>query len=301
MLSLTILSLLGLLAGTAQSSEQKMMHKINKYNLLAHCFGEQHMEQFVLSLHKAAEFCEEIQSPVTTLPAPLPNGNQIEALRGLLNNPVVAALLQSQSQNNFNQAFQPFLSRNRRQSNGLLNPTPEDHEEFMEDFMDFKMDMHTRLGNLSCVMMQLKMLDAGGNINRDYFALNTLRTHLAGTPAGSDPEFVQKLANGFSDCYDISRNWPQVSLDRHPMFKKHGRHMIFFECAKKMQAKTCAQFEVFEHLERFYGPLDKLPEKLDMPLDKYDAAHVALKVLYNSASEEMKFVDDFFWQKNMMF
>jgi len=303
MLRVTILSLVGLLAlPAAYGSERKMMAKLNKYNLLAQCYGEEKMDQWVLAMHKAMEFCHEIQSPAQTLPGPLGGGanNQLQAIQALLRNPLVAALLQSKpAQNNFNAAFQPFLNRNKRaMSEGLLEVTAEDKEEFMEAFADFKEDFHTKIGNLSCVMMQLQMLDAAGNINKDHFSLSSLRREMADTPAGQDPAFIEKMANGFSDCHDISRSWPQVSLDRNPIFKKFGRHMIFFECAKKVQATSCAQYQIVTYMERFWGPMDELANNLELPLDKYDAAKVAIGVMYNAATPEMKFVDDFFWQKS---
>merc|ERR1712098_116766 len=144
MLRVTILSLVGLLAlPAAYGSERKMMEKLNKYNLLAQCYGEEKMDQWVLAMHKAMEFCHEIQSPAQTLPGPL---------------------------------------------------------------------------------------GAGAN--------------------------------------------------------------------NQLQATSCAQYQIVTYMERFWGPMDDLANHLELPLDKYDAAKVAIGVMYNAATPEMKFVDDFFWQKS---
>jgi len=292
---LAFVCLLGLLAGSASASEEQLMYKMNKYMLMNACWGEEAMKQFSLEMYKAADFCMEIQTPGVPDSSFNPSavGNQVEALQKLLANPLVSALLRQQQQ--------PSFRGKRQAENGLLNPTAEDHREFLEDYDDFKMDWHTKMGNLSCVMTQLKMLDAAGNINIDSYSRSTLDEYFRNSPAGADPAFLDKMANGFSDCYDISRSWPQVSLDRNPMYKKYGRHMIFFECVQKVEMKMCAQHQIYKMMETYYGSMENLPNKLELDVDKYDAAKVAIMTMYNAASKEEKFVDDFFWQKGSFF
>jgi len=293
MKGLLILSVVAVLAGPAVADKQKMMHKMAKYNLLERCWGRDFMTEWVLKMHRACEYCETVQSNVNTLPGPLVAADQLQALRGLLNNPALAQILQAQSNRG-------GFGRKKRQANGLLNPSEEDKEEFLEDYMDFKHSMETKIGNLSCVMTQLEMLDAAGNINTDFFSYESVERMAGNTPAGSDPVFLKKFVDGCSDCYDISRSFPQKALDRHPMHKEHGRHMIFFECMKKMETKMCSKFQIHQYLETMYGPMDQLPQMLNLSVDKYDATAIALKTLYNAASDEMKFVDDFFWGPSKM-
>merc|ERR1711918_214989 len=54
--------------------------------------------------------------------------------------------------------------------------------------------------------------------------------NLKKTLAGEDPEWRQKMISGYTDCYQVASNWPQQSLDRNPITKVFGRHMIFFKC-----------------------------------------------------------------------
>ena len=309
MLKLVILSVVGVLAASAGDSiEWKTMQKIHKFNLLSKCWGDEAMTQFAVWIHKACEFCEEIPLLPTAggltpfnvynpRPAAVED-NQIEALRGLLANPSIAALIQPQG---WASTWQPFLSNGRsKRAAALLNPTDVDRMEFAEDIADFKQDMQTKIGNLTCVLTQMKMCDANGNINMDAYSYESMSKMFGQTPAGSDPVFLRKLADSFSDCYDISRAWPQQALDRNPLTKEHGRHMVFFECAKKVEDKLCAQFEIKQWMETLYGPIEENAEKFGITGDVYDAATMALKVKYSGASEEMKFVDDFFWGKSMM-
>ena len=45
------------------------------------------------------------------------------------------------------------------------------------------------------------------------------------------PEWRQKLIGEYTDCYQIASNWPEESLNKNPVTKVFGRHMIFFRCA----------------------------------------------------------------------
>jgi len=312
MLRLVILSVLGPLAVLAgESVDMNMMHKLNKYNLLANCYGHEQMTEWSLKQYKAVEFCKSIQSPMFSGPAagikPFPaiNAEQINALRGLLNNPALSSLLggagNAQQNQRWEQVWGQFLNRNKRAAEGLLEVTEEDKEEFMQDMMDFKESMMTKLANLSCVLTQMEMLDGAGEINMDFFSYDSFSKIMSKSPAGQDSGFVRKMSDSFSDCYDISRAWPQKSLDRHPLTKKHGRHMIFFECSKKAEMMNCVKFQMHQYIEMYYGQHDdKEMEKMDMPGDKYDKAMMAVKVMMHAATPEEKFVDDFFWGKNKM-
>lgn len=276
------------------SFEHHIKSRVDTFNILSNCWGKQNMLKFSIAYHKACEFCEQLDAPLypggyQTLPA---DSNQIDALRVLLGNPALANLiLNSNGQNSQSSLF----GRKKRQANGLLSPTEEDKQNFLMDFADFKMGMKTKIGNLTCVMTQLKMLDANGDINiRQY--TDGIWDEVEKTNGAADPAFVKKVTDGYDDCYKISQSWPQQSLNRNPLFKKHGRHMIFFECAKKVEHKMCYMYQVKEWLDIMYGEMDH--SKYGFPEDQYDAAAMIMKVKYESATDEMRFVDEALWGKS---
>ena len=75
--------------------------------------------------------------------------------------------------------------------------------------------------------------------------------------AASDPLFVTKLKEGFLDCYNVAQAWPQAALDRNPLYQKYGRHMIFFNCATKVEEQMCTKYQARQWLEQLYGRLDE--------------------------------------------
>merc|ERR1711878_196271 len=55
---------------------------------------------------------------------------------------------------------------------------------------------------------------------------------------------------------DIARSFPQSALNRNPLTKVFGRHMVFFKCAKKVEHKCCAMACANDMLETLYGTND---------------------------------------------
>ena len=126
---------------------------------------------------------------------------------------------------------------------GLLEPTPEDFAEFFAHAQKVKAGMQTKVGNLTCVLTKMGLLDASANVNLKHFT-EDMWTQIGQNGGGKDPAFVQKMRDGFVDCYNIAQAWPQSNLDRNPLTKQWGRQMIFLKCAKKMELKTCSQLQV---------------------------------------------------------
>ena len=88
------------------------------------------------------------------------------------------------------------------------------------------------IGNLTCVLTKMDMLDSSLQVNLKLWTTDIWQQlNLKKTLAGEDPEWRQKLIGGYTDCYQVASNWPQQSLDRNPITKVFGRHMIFFKCA----------------------------------------------------------------------
>jgi len=306
---LVITALLGAVALASDPVEEKIMQKINKWNLLANCWGTDNMIKYALAQHQAIEFCGQVQAPLFPSAAeslrPFQNfpfqSSQLDALRSLLSNPALASLLAPQGYTPYFPESGFGSGRRRRAAagidGGLLKPTEEDKREFMEDYQDFLATMKTKIGNLTCVMTQMKMIDGAGNINLRQYTEDAW-TLIGQNGAAKDPAFVKKMKEGFTDCYAISQAWPQQNLDRHPLFKKYGRHMVFFTCAMKLETKMCAKYQVKEWLELLYGPIDPTMFPEVGSGDKYDAAALGMKVLIHAQTEEEQCVDDFFWGKS---
>ena len=107
--------------------------------------------------------------------------------------------------------------------------------EFLEDFDDFKGGMATRIGNLTCVMTELKMLTPELKVNIEWYTRSIEEDDEIDVTESEflqDPEWMERLTTGYQDCYDISESIPSAALMGNPLTKVFGRQMIFFKCAK---------------------------------------------------------------------
>ena len=61
---------------------------------------------------------------------------------------------------------------------------------------------------------------------------------------------------------------------------------------------NCAMGQMKKWVDQWYGTQENRTE-YGLPEDEYEAAALGLMVLHNAASDEEKFVSDFFWGASM--
>ena len=270
MMKLVLLSLVCLSAVQSSSDLAKKIHRdITKYNNDVACWGKQNAIKFRIGMMHAAEQCSSspsqnllkpvnpflaIQTPTNnpfqTLPAhshnpfqtiPAPASNPFQTLPAASNpfqtlpQPARQGFNAQNWNNLWSTVFVQPSSREKRDTstNGLLETDEEDFQEFLEDFAEYKEDMTTKLSNLTCVLSKMKMLDSNLQVNiKAYTHDSWNEIDLSQTLAGSDPVWRNMMISGYKDCYSVAQNWPQETLDKNPITKVFGRHMVFFKCAK---------------------------------------------------------------------
>merc|ERR1712051_623513 len=277
---------------TVAASSHEMMKKIHKdmmvMNSMTACWGKGNMMLYKMAVWEATEQCMQENHSNLLKPA----------------NPILSLLNQNQDAEtlpfpvNSNNPFKSSSSklnawsniwngRTKRQVEGLLQPTEEDFKEFLADFEDFKGDIASKMGNLTCVMKKMDMLDNNLQVNMKAYSGDMWnKIDLTQTMAGEDSEWRNMLETHYKDCYDIARSFPQSALNRNPLTKVFGRHMVFFKCAKKAEAKCCGMACANYMLETLY--------------DKYDRAAWTMKVMYGTASPEEGAIHEFFFSDPMM-
>merc|ERR1711975_186543 len=265
---LTITALVA--AATASHMLAKKIHKdMLVMNSMTACWGKGNMLAFKVGMKKAMETCMNENHSGLLKPA----------------NPLLALLSQNpfkSSNVNLGAWNKLWNSRNKRQVEGLLQPTEEDFKEFLMDFEDFKGDVASMMGNLTCVLQKMELLDSNLQINMKYYTGEGWnKIDLAQTMAGEDPEWREMLEDSYKDCYDIARSFPQSALNRNPITKVFGRHMVFFKCAKKAEVKSCGMACANDMLSTLYGTNDQFNwSQYGLPQNKYERAAKTLMVMY---------------------
>ena len=246
MLRFLTLAALAISAYSDMGAMKKMHKDMMVFNSQSACWGKGNMIYFQVALKEAMESCMQenhsgllkpanpilalLNQNANTLPFPVNNNNPFQSL------PAPAPSKNPFKSSNLNLGAwnQLWNSRNKRQATeGLLQPTEEDFKEFLMDFEDFKGDVASKMGNLTCVLKKMNALDDNLQINmKEYTGDFWNKIDLSQTMAGEDPEWRNMLVTSYKDCYDIARSWPQSTLNRNPLMKVFGRHMVFFKCAR---------------------------------------------------------------------
>lgn len=262
---------------------QKMVNEVNTHRLKAECFGEVNKNNYDKAIEGAIEKCMQL-APAFNL------ANIIADSPASLKDPF--------KQIQFTNLDSLVSLWRTKRDTGLVNVDEDDFVEFLDDISDFKGDMAAKMGNLSCVLTEMKLLTPEQEINIEEYIKDATEIEgfdLEASPLASDPEWWQRLVKGYQDCYDISQSLPQKALDRNPMKKRFGRQMMFFHCADKNEKMNCALGQMKMWLESYYATDDKNLTEFGLPEDQYEAAGLTLMVKYNGASDEEKFLSNFFW------
>merc|ERR1739838_607069 len=302
---------------TVAASSHEMMKKIHKdmmvMNSMTACWDKGNMMLYKMAIWEATEQCMQenhsnllkpanpilslLNQEAETLPFPVNNNNPfLSSSRLNSNNPFKSSSSKLSAWSNI------WNGRTKIQVEGLLQPTEEDFKEFLADFEDFKGDIASKMGNLTCVMKKMDMLDNNLQVNMKAYSGDMWnKIDLSQTMAGEDSEWRDMLETRYKDCYDIARSFPQSALNRNPLTKVFGRHMVFFKCAKKAEAKCCGMACANDMLETLYGKNDNYDwTQHGMPSNKYERAAWTMKVMYGTASPEEGAIHEFFFSDPMM-
>jgi len=291
MLRIVLLSLACAATVSARDSAKYIKQSIDVYNADVACWGKENALRFHVGIQQAVEQCTNFGRPsISTKPAnpwqTLPQANSLN--RGNVANFWANSI---------------FNNRQKREAtDGLIDTDEEDFQEFLDDFSDFKSDIGTRMGNLTCVMTRMEMLDSALQVNLPMYTGGFWdKIDLSKTLAGSDPVWRQMMTSGYTDCYSIAQTFPKEALEKNPVTKVFGRHMIFFKCAAKVEKKCCYEAQMNDWIKTMYGedPSFNYAE-FGLPTNKYERAALTIKVMTETASDEEEFVGDFFYADSHM-
>merc|ERR1711953_1448368 len=202
-LSVLLLGLLAALTNGQGSAMKEIMEGIDMYNFRARCWGEANVDKQIAALETAKKICSQVASPLERFGS-FARVRPFFALRRQDHANNILSVLQSGGDlsnvgslwRNKRDTFD-FDSINRfSDGNGILNPDEDDILEFLDQFADFKSNVASRMGNLTCVLKEMKMMTPDNKINIEGSAV-------------SDPEWRRKFSEGSRDCYKLAQNWPQ--------------------------------------------------------------------------------------------
>merc|ERR1711902_76564 len=196
---------------------QKIVKQTEKHVLQSTCFGPGNKQKFDLAIGESIEKCLQL-APTNDLLNILSPNSQLTSLFPSVN--VKNPFKQFQTYQDLDQLVSLWRNKRsitKRDTEGLLSPDEDDFMEFLEDFDDFKGGMATRIGNLTCVMTEMKMLTPELKVNIEEYTKDMEEEEeidLNETPIIADPEWRKRLTTGYQDCYDIAESIPSQALSK---------------------------------------------------------------------------------------
>jgi len=282
-MSLAGVLLVSLKAEATMQLMEKMVDEVHTHTLKAECFGEVNKKSYDKAIEGAIEKCMQL-APAFNLASILADHS--------------AQLREPFRQLQFSNLDSLVSLWRTKRDTGLVNVDEDDFMEFLDDVSDFKGNMASKMGNLTCVLTEMKLITPDMKINIEEYTKDVTEIEgfdLEASPLAQDPEWWQRLVTGYKDCYDISESLPQSALNKSPIKKMFGRQMMFFHCADKNEKMNCALGQMKMWLESYYAPDERDLTEFGLPEDQYEASGLTLMVKYNSASDEEKFLSNFFW------
>merc|ERR1711862_833059 len=166
-MKLLLLSLLGCVAVQSAHHEEmkQIMKEIHTYNLRSQCWGEENVLAYDIAVLGATEKCMQLAPAYDLVELLKPINNPFSTLPGTVSNNPFQRLTNFQ---NVNQLTSLWRSK-RQASSGLLNADQNDFIEFLEDFGEFKEGIATKMGNLTCVLTEMKLLTPDLKINIEEY------------------------------------------------------------------------------------------------------------------------------------
>lgn len=267
MLKIVLLVACSVAAVSCSDISEAMAYKLNYYNLLCHCWGEEAIDTYYAIQKEATKKCGgSIAADI-----------EVEADTELVADTTEVVDINDE-----------VASRKKR------DLTKVQKKEFLVDVADYKSEMYSKLGNLTCVLKEMGLMTDEGKINIDHWSVESMSAKFSETPAGSEPGFLKKFSEEVNDCYEMAENYPKRVLNKSTFMKKFGKQHIFLACEKKVKASVCMKLQMKKYVEKSFGSVEILDG-----MDVYDSAAMEIRVMHEQATEEEQFIDQHFMGKSM--
>merc|ERR1712064_210802 len=136
--------------------------------------------------------------------------------------------------------------------------------------------MQAKLGNCSCILQELGMVDASLNLD-----INKMVKSVEDGEWGTFPDQWLK-ENHIKDCRNCATyadSIPKSVFDECAYGEKWGRIMLFFQCEKEAKHECCMNHDMKQKLEKSFGSLEDLEQATG--LEEYQLLPLTQKLLHD--------------------
>lgn len=151
-------------------------------------------------------------------------------------------------------------------------------ERLNEKLTQEKAAFAAKLGNFSCVLQELKVVDKDFELNLDSSLEEIQNSGI------KDQWFLDNLVEEKKKCYAKAQALPKEVLEGCVLSPKWVKVKEFMCCCKEAKMKTCMAYDTRKKLEANFGSVEKLKEQTG--LEEKELYFLASKVLFESLDME---------------
>merc|ERR1712115_693033 len=143
-------------------------------------------------------------------------------------------------------------------------------DRLVEKLAEQKHHMEAKIGNMTCVMKELNVLDASNNID-----IQAMERDIQKYTMPSE-WFKNKYEHLLDTCYEMATNLPTVKLGEVKMFTK---------CTEKAKTKLCMHQDIKKKVESNFGPMEGILQETQ--LTEHEFFPLVMQLLHGKEMDYM--------------
>merc|ERR1719180_272957 len=157
-------------------------------------------------------------------------------------------------------------------------------DRLVEKLAEQRHQMEAKIGNMTCVMRELNVLDASNNIDIQAMKRDTQKYTMP------SPWFGQKYEQMLDSCYEMATNLPAEIADNSVVSGsfgtfKLGEFKMFEKCSMKEEMKLCMNQDIKNKVESNFGPMEELLKQTQ--LTEHEFFPLVMQLLHGQEMEYM--------------
>jgi len=149
-----------------------------------------------------------------------------------------------------------FFSKNKNNRNRFKRQSDlyELGDRLSGKLMEQKEETMEKMGNWTCVLRELKMVDKNMELDLEAMLENIRDMNIR------DPWLLEQTIEDCRTCYAYAQGLPRRLFDQMQLPEQWVKVKMFKKCSKMAKYQTCMDNDIKKKLEENFGPLQKLVE-----------------------------------------
>merc|ERR1711881_19630 len=158
-------------------------------------------------------------------------------------------------------------------------------DRLVEKLAEQKHQMEAKIGNMTCVMRELNVLDASNNIDVQAMKRDIQKYNMP------SEWFKNKYEHLLDTCYEMATNLPAEIAENSVVTGetfgtvKLGEVKMFSKCCEKAKMKLCMHQDIKKKVESNFGPMEDILQETQ--LTEHEFSPLVMQLLHGKEMDYM--------------